>query len=328
MSEPKRHHLVPRCYLKRFGENKKKDWFVYAHDKLKTGNQIFNVNIKNICVQTEYYTFDKLPEDQKRFLEKFYATNIESDYPNIYEILTDPKKFKLSTKQRISIIIFVISQALRTSKLANNLTQFWNQNLETAYRMQDLEKGITQLHLEGGKIIDFKDKSLEQIKKEEEKELTDYINITNLKRLYEIASRRLKDGIAVKKIHPSFKLITSDNPAYFEKFIYDPNEFIRLPLDEDHLLMIIPHNKDEEYFDPQIISRSNLDEEWSYMDAHYNNIFQIQNCERYIIGRKENIENALLFFKTFNEDDFRIKTATLSKKTQDMYEFVKKYLGK
>src|SRR5450631_27034 len=114
MQEPKRHHLVPRCYLKRFGFNKKAEWFVEAYDKIKNDSPIFPVNIKNICVQTEYYTFQKLPDEKKRFLEKFYAVNIETEYPEIYDLLTNSKQINLSTKQRFSIISFVVSQVLRT----------------------------------------------------------------------------------------------------------------------------------------------------------------------------------------------------------------------
>lgn len=324
MQEPKRHHLVPRCYLKRFGFNKKKEWFVEVYDKIKNDSPIFPVNIKNICVQTEYYTFQNLPDKKKRFLEKFYAVNIETEYPKIYDLLTNPNQIKLSTNQRFAIITFVISQVLRTSKSASEFNKFWNHTLEKVHRMIDFEKGIDKVHLEGGGVIDFKDKTLEQVMKEEERKNIEIINLTNLERFYDITYRRMKDGIAVKKIHPSFKLITSDNPAYFDHNIYDPTGFIRMPIDEDHLLMILPHNQQDPYFDPKMIVRSELDEEWSYMDVHYNNIFQIENSERYLIGKKQSIENALHFFKNFDSNDFFEKTKALSKKTQAMLALVEK----
>jgi hypothetical protein len=138
----------------------------------------------------------------------------------------------------------------------------------------------------------------------------------------------INDGIVVKKIHPSFKLITSDNPVYFEQNIYDPTEFIRMPLDENHLLIIVPHNPEDPYFDPNIIMRSKLDEEWSYMDANYNNIFQIENSERYIIGTKKNIEDSLLFLKNLEPNDFFEKTKAVSEKAQSMLELVEKILKK
>jgi hypothetical protein len=265
-----------------------------------------------------------LPDEKKRFLEKFYAVNIETEYPEIYDLLTNSKQINLSTKQRFSIISFVVSQVLRTSKFASEFNKFWNQTLEKAHRMMDFEKGIDKVHLDGGGVIDFKDKTLDQVKKEQERENIEMINLQNLERLYDITHRRMKDGIAVKKIHPTFKLVTSDNPAYFDHNIYDPSGFIRLPLDEDHLLMILPHNQQDPYFDPKMIVRSELDEEWSYMDVHYNNIFQIENSERYLIGKKQNVENALSFFKNLDANDFLERTKAVSEKAQAMLALVEK----
>lgn len=317
MEEPKRHHLVPRCYLKKFGKNKRKEWYVEAYDKTKVNSRIFEVSIRKICVQTEYYTINKLPDEQKRFLEKFYANNIEANYPEIYDILTDPRQIKLTNKQRFSIITFVISQVLRTSKFATGFNKFWSESLAKGYRMMDFDKGIDKINFEGGGVIDFKGKTFEQVKKEEEQKNIEMINIGNLKRFYEISLMRLKDGIAVKKIHPTTKLITSDNPAYFDHNIYDPTGFIRLPLDENHLLMILPYSK-EQYFKPKGIVRSFLNEEWSYMDVHYNNIFQIENSERYIIGKRASIEESIKFFENLDPNDFAEKCKKVSEKAQEM----------
>ena len=62
------------------------------------------------------------------------------------------------------------------------------------------------------------------------------------------------------------------------------------------------------------------------MDVHYNNIFQIENAERYIIGEKSNIENALIFFENLDANDFAEKTKLLSQKTQSMLSIVEKIL--
>lgn len=325
MPESKRHHLVPRCYLKKFGTNQKKEWFVNAYDKTEE-KEIFRVNVRNICVETEYYTFANASEEKKRFLEKFYANTIESDYQKVYELLVNTKETKLSDRQKFTIIKFIVSQHLRTSKLTNNFNKFWNTTLEKGFRLMDFEKGKTKIHFEGGGTIDFKDKTLEQVKKEQEQQNKEYINISNLDRIYELTKRRLKDGIAVKRMESSFKLITSDNPVNFGKFIYDPTTFIRMPLNESHLLMVVPFN-DENYFDPKTISRDIVGEEESWMEACYNNIFQIENAERYIIGSKKNLEDALSFFNNLNEDEFLEKCKAISKKAKRQLAIVEKIFG-
>ena len=325
MPEPKRHHLVPRCYLKRFGANQKKEWFVNAYDKTQE-SEIFRVNVKNICVESEYYTFANASEEKKRFLEKFYANTIESDYEEIYQLLINSTETKLSERLKFAIIRFIISQHLRTSKLTNNFNKFWNTNLEKGFHLMDFEKGNTKIHFEGGGAIDFKDKTLEQVKKEQEQQNKEYINISNLDRIFELTKRRLKDGIAIKKMNSSFKLITSDNPVNFGKFIYDPNTFIRMPLNESHLLMIVPFNE-ENYFDPKTISREILGEEETWMEGSSNNIFQIENSERYIIGSKSNLEDALSFFNNLNEDEFIEKCKVISEKAQTQLAIAEKIFG-
>jgi Protein of unknown function (DUF4238) len=326
MDEPKRHHLVPRCYLKKFGKNKKKDWFVEAFDKTKDSNTIFEVNVKKICVQQEFYTLQSLPDDKKRFIEKFYATNIEANYTEIYDLLIDPYKTALSNKQRFEIIMFVVAQALRTSKLSTTFTKFWNETLAKGYSFMDIEKGIDKLHLEDGGIISFKDKTLKEVQKEQEQTNREYINIKNLEFLFDIGMRRQNDGIAVKRMHPDFKLISSDNPAYFDHNIFDPDGFVRLPLDEDYLLMLLPYKKDDQYYDPKQIVKSMDSEDEAFMDAHYNNLYQIQNSERYIIGKKENLEKALHFHNNLDEDVFVEKIKAISENAKNDLATLEKIL--
>jgi len=325
MTEPKRQHLVPRCYLKKFGANQKKEWYVNAFDKIKQ-NEIFRVNVKKICVETEYYTFANISEEKKRFLEKFYANTVEADYEEIYQLLINTKETKLSERQKFTIIRFIVTQHLRTSKFTNNFNNFWNTIIEKGFSMLDFERGNTKIHFEKGRTIDFEDKTLEEIKKEQEQQNREYINISNLDRIYELTKRRLKDGIAINKMNPSVKLITSDNPVNFGKFIYDPNSFIRMPLDESHLLMIIPFTK-ENYFDPKKISRGILSEEETWIHGNFNNIFQIENSERYVIGREKNLEDALFFFDNLNMDEFVDKCKLIKEKSQKQLLMMEKKLG-
>lgn len=89
MSEPKNHHLVPVCYLKNFGKLKpckgKPNYMVDAHDITKPGSPIFTGNVRNICVEKEFYTFKNLEEKQKRFLEKYFSEKIERHFTPIYK---------------------------------------------------------------------------------------------------------------------------------------------------------------------------------------------------------------------------------------------------
>ncbi|TDS05983.1 uncharacterized protein DUF4238 [Sphingobacterium paludis] len=79
--------------------------------------KIHQQNIKNICKIREFYTFDGLPESEKRWLEKYYSRHIESLYHDIYANLTDPSVEKITSDLKMKILIYIISQELRTTKL-------------------------------------------------------------------------------------------------------------------------------------------------------------------------------------------------------------------
>lgn len=67
MNETKRQHLVSRCYLKHFAFNKNKSWYIDACAIKEPNAKIFSSSIENICVQKDFYTFRKLPNEHKRF---------------------------------------------------------------------------------------------------------------------------------------------------------------------------------------------------------------------------------------------------------------------
>ena len=323
MNEPKRQHLVPRCYLKKFGTNQKEKWFVDAYDKTKD-SQIFPVNVNNICVEREFYTVENLPDDKKRFIEHMFASTIEKDYGEVYEALIKNKEMKLSQRLRVSLIRFVVSQFFRTSKFTNNFNKFWNNMLENGYSQLNFKRGIHKINFEGGESIDFKDKTLEQVKKEQAQQNKEYINLTNLDRIYYLTQRRLKDKIMVQKMHSSVKLITSDNPVEFGKFVYDPTVFIRMPLNENHFLTLIPSDKSTPS-DSKIVTYGDASEEESWMLGHFNNVFQIENAERYIIGKQKNLEDALTFYRFLNIDDFENRCKEIGEKQRKKLDFLEKF---
>lgn len=84
MSEPIKHHHVPQLYLKNFTYNSRGQLYVYT----KRNHDIFKANIKNICVERNFYTLDVLA-DNKMIIEKFYATGIEPDMARVISEIKD-----------------------------------------------------------------------------------------------------------------------------------------------------------------------------------------------------------------------------------------------
>lgn len=161
MNEPIRQHLVPRCYLKHFAYAKKKAWYIDAYDITIEDPKIFNVNIDSICVERDFYTFRKLKDEEKRFLERYYSRTIEADYTEVYSALSQSKEIKINNTLRFKIISFIMCQYFRTSKLTSAFNNLWNRTLEHSFQLMDYAKE-KKVYFEGGGSIDFTGKSLEE----------------------------------------------------------------------------------------------------------------------------------------------------------------------
>ncbi|SDL51450.1 DUF4238 domain-containing protein [Pedobacter antarcticus] len=134
MSEPVSQHIVPKCYIQNFAvEKRKNEYFVDVLFNQGEGLKIHRQNVKNICKIRDYYTFDDLPEGEKRWLERFYSTHIESVYHDIYKTLTNPDIHIITSELKTKILVYIIAQELRTPKLAEALNSLSNKTIEYAF---------------------------------------------------------------------------------------------------------------------------------------------------------------------------------------------------
>lgn len=321
MNEPIRQHLVPRVYMKQFALSKRKDWFIDAYDVVEK-KYVTGLNINNICVKKDFYTFKKLPDDYKRFLERFYGSTVEADYPQIYQALINPKHHNISDNFRFKIISYVISQYWRTSKLTNTYNKFWNSTMEHAYNL--MEAYSPERVIQSGEgIISFENRTFEDYKAESDNNTRESINADSYRRFRDLTLRRINNGIAIYKTHPNHRLITSDNPVSSSANIYDPSSLIRLPLDRHHMLTLVPF-EDEVLFDNKTISRTNLGEKASYFQTTVLNHCQVGQSEKFVLGHREDIEFVMDQIENLDQQKFKEECGAYAKEVQDNLEFVKK----
>ncbi|RZK38900.1 MAG: DUF4238 domain-containing protein [Pedobacter sp.] len=291
MSEPIRQHTVPKCYLKNFATKRGKGWLVDVYDKKEKRH--FPTSIANICVQSEFYTFSKLASDRQNILEKFYSNKVETEYPFIYRTLTDAAISRLEPLQRIKALAFVYSQYTRTSKLGSALNNGWSRMLEHGHGMINPHSKDQKIYNEDGTVlIDFAGRTLEDVQKEAALENKEMSNRKNFDNFLELNKRRLKDIIAVYRFPKDIPLITSDNPVESSKFMFDPESQFEMALDPNHLLLLLPAIS-LPGFDNREINRSEMFSNLAKLVALMYNCRQIDQAERYIIGKKTNLERAL-----------------------------------
>ncbi|HEY8781204.1 MAG TPA: DUF4238 domain-containing protein [Mucilaginibacter sp.] len=301
MNEPIGQHLVPRCYLKHFALAKKKDWLIDACNLQVDDNVIFNVNIKAVCKQNEFYTFKKLPDEDKRFLEKYYSKTVEADYGQVYNILTNG--IDISNNDRFKIIAFVICQYWRTAKYINALNDIFSRSLEHGHALIEAKGLRKEIHFDGGGVVSFENKTLGEVIKESKDETRERYNSDTYLRFKELTNRRINDRIVVYEAAQDDFFITSDNPVKCGKNIYDPTGIIKMPINQKYMVGLLPFNNDIAFRNKKL-ARIKLDEERSYFETSFNNIMQIEQADQVVLGSKANLTKAIYEFKTHDKLEF------------------------
>lgn len=308
MSEPIGQHTVPKCYLKNFNtkiiyKKKKAKYFVDIFDKKEDTKGCNQRDIDGICKINEFYTFSKLPDDKKRCFEKLFSKTIETDYGLLYPLLIDKNQIKLSNTQKVSLISFVITQFFRTSILTNFFVQIAENMVKRGSTLTLPEKGITKMQTINGNHFDFSNQNINEIIKDEKVSAKENVNVVKLQLALDILKLRKDDIVSIAKIHPSHFLITSDTPVFFLGNPINSDTIIKMPINHEYIFSLLPKSRFNE-FNSKEIFRSEMEEEFSSLETTSNNLHQVSKSERFIIGKEENIKNALLLESNINTDNF------------------------
>jgi len=317
-NETKSQHYVPRTYLKNFSVKRKKNYYICAADKDNLCNILFS-NIVNVCLENNIYTLKGETSEQRQAVEKFYSENIESNYQEVYNTLTDKDILTINKDMHYKIILTVITLLYRTSKLLHLHNDDRNKALERVFSLCKQENKDYFLFKEARYSI--KGKTLKEIQNEFKKNEKDLEILTQLDVALRLAEIRCFDGIIVTKVQPEDYLITSDNPVILSNIQpgniapFDPENSINLPIDDSHVLTILPHSQK-----PGInrIIRHDPQSTMSHAKMISNNTSQLQNCFRYIIGNKKGLTNLNLSI-----DEYRkLISAEQKKKLDELRQIV------
>lgn len=288
MSEPIGQHIVPQCYLKNFAvEKRAKEAFVDVMFKKNSG-KIHRQNIRNICKIREFYTFDNLPDKEKRWLEKYYSNNVESLYHEVYKALTDASIEKITSDLKLKIIVYIISQELRTPKISDALNSVMNRVLEHVFLAHEQLGTEKKVFSEKGEVVDLEGTTLEEAKKESNNSNRQMANLESVKRLKHIVELKSNYHIMVVKYEGKIGLISSDRPVHCSESLYSPDCKISLPIDRNHIVNLYPYDEEIES-DSNKILRLNHDEHVSYLCVLSLNALQIDKAEHFIYGKKDDI---------------------------------------
>jgi len=287
MSKPKHQHFIPKSYLKNFSIEK--DGKFFLEGKLRTDDKPKDrlLSIRDICVDKNLYTIPNLKEENKYALEKYYATQIDEIYPEIYELLIDPSITYITPKQRAQIIMTTMSLFFRTPKFLNfnerrlslilnhAVNNFQDKAGQVKYKFRDFD-------------FDFNIKNIEDVIvnlkiKNKLKFLSEHLDDWN-----KFIQFKFKAGLMVFEIYEDVDLITSDNPVIMHSIegnpfnVFDPTNIISLPIDSKHYLTIFPNSEEASL---NRIFKGKRDK----MFAIGTNYQVDENSEEWILGRPNSI---------------------------------------
>lgn len=288
--ETKRQHYVPQTYLQKFGVKRKNHFLIAGVDKNNLEKFIFN-NINSVCLEKDIYTLKGETEEQRQALETFYSENVEAYYNEVYNTLSDDRIIEISEEMHHKIIMTMITMMYRTTKWIHEHNELVDRVLE---RLFDLCKQTNKDYFvyDDDKRYSIKGKTLAEVQKEVKAAKKELNVLTQLEVALKLINIRKFDGIVVDKLSGDNQLFTSDNPVTLTNLEpghiapFDPENMIRLPLDSNHIITIMPHSLSD---GSHRITRTAHGDTISKAKMIDNNSSQLGNCYKYIYGLKKSL---------------------------------------
>lgn len=299
--EVKNQHFVPRTYLKHFAEKRNKNYYIKA---LSIANplseNIEEKNTKKICFEKHLYTLPGNTVRERMLLEKFYGDEFEQHYNAVYDMLVNPQKNQLTEAERELIIGTVTTMLYRVPRWIKQHNEVKKRIYKAAFDFYE-QTGKDQFSI-GGIKVSVKGKTLEEFLEEDQVASKPSQVITQLEAAMALVPVRLaNDNIFIIKLEDAdSKFITSDNPVIIQNIDgglhpvqpFNPSNIMKLPLDCNHILMLMPTGPKE---DRHIIRRNNSSGIMCKREAVISNTEQFQGADINILGSENSLN---MYLKT------------------------------
>lgn len=291
MPETRRMHYVPRSYLKNFAVAKGNEYYVHALNK--TTNAVIELNIKNVCVETDLYKIESDNPAMRQLVENMYGKVFEEKYEELYNLLTDENIVSITTEQRLTAIQFVISMFYRHNMWLNGQNRLWDETLEKVYWLA--KTNGKESFMMGDTEVSIAGKTLEELKMENRIENRTASALISMQTIFRLSRARLeRDVICLIKVKRPLELVTSDQPVRVEHkekghiIPIDPDNTFSIPINPEYILQLRPWSHE---LDVNNIGRM---EEGGLMAGVYssmNNAFQGEAASRFVLGTKYAVES-------------------------------------
>lgn len=226
MNKPKKHHFVPECYLKQFGNDSK--LYCSNLEVLKTYNKLNNPpkDPSQICYEIDFYTINEpLEYDLNNFDDLHVESNVlhsfESRYRKIISKLLDQNE--LSFEDSIFLSDFLIQFKQRNPYFLKNSEKNFKNTAEVAKAniLNKLKEDIRYNHIPEARLFYEIEKKIYEMKSDKNiirsVQLKGIIDKSNPKSVSIEKFRRVildYQFILLDSSDSKFNFITSDNPGF------------------------------------------------------------------------------------------------------------------
>lgn len=289
-SESKKHHFVPKTYLKNFATWKNGDYYLNILPKDESADKIVESTISEICAENHPMK-TTATDKSKQKLEDIYTDIFDNHYDNLFSVLTDDKVLEITDELKKSIVSAVITMFYKTKKWSDLLGFHSDGNMQKIDQLRNQFKVDHYFNSNGGQVS-FQNKTFEELEVSHKNITRIPLIITQIKVALKLIEAGQFDFINVYKIIDDSEFITSDNPVLainmhkMRTMHFDIENAYYLPVSNKHLIAIFP--KDESPSHNKII-RLMINKEW----VESFNTMQLFHCDKCIIGSPEAIKNTL-----------------------------------
>lgn len=328
-NETKRCHFVPKTYLEKFRQELHNKKILFA--RLKTSKEVFETDVKSVCVRKNLYILPGETEKDRQLIESFYATDIENNYNKIYDILNCSGIVKIKNQERELIISTIITSLFRNPFILDRFNDFWTNTIDRLFNLADSVPSKTfqidneSINVENVNKDEYIKKNIEQNKH--------IFNIEQIRMALRLIEIRINDCISVTEIQDGHEYITSDNPVSISNpkakaagSIFDPTNYLRMPINTKKCLVIYPHGTQD--FNSRDIYRRKIKSNAALLDSIYINKLQHFYADKILIGSNKTLTNVDILVNKSDEEvlslaikvkkDFDLFAAAELKKRMDI----------
>lgn len=329
MSNPIRQHYIPKSYLKNFGIQAKRSTILVDVHRIKEDILLEKVSISDICVQKNLYTLHDKKDEEKYALEVFYAENVDSEFPKVYEMLIDKKKQSLTPEEKYKVLNVCLSLYFRTPKYLNAANKVSDDIFDTAALTADAKSGLIKMEL-FGEPLEFHLDELDNYKKSYHLENQKRFHRNHLESWHNFTKYKFECNVNVIHVPDNTaSLITCDNPVTIRGFktnvfvgLFNPDNLITFPLDPNHFLEIHPNRMSDQSL---MINRLEHDADFVFTT----NAMTESNAVDQLIGKPGTIEKHFKLQEFYenpeNAKRFEEKAKNRALKLSELLQLVNKY---